>query len=79
MAYYAVGNRARRKETERFKRFVVDDLLKRDKLNLGIFWLKDDSLEDVDNLPPPNIVDNLQAALEAFQSVAAELGSSEGN
>jgi type I restriction enzyme M protein len=45
---------------------------------LDIFWLKDDSLDDVDSLPPPDeiaaeIVENLQAALEQFQSVAAEL------
>ena len=72
------SNRAKRKETERFKRFEMADLLKRDKLNLDIFWLKDDSLDDVDSLPPPEviaaeIVENLQAALEAFRSVADEL------
>ena len=78
VACYAAGRRDRRQESERFRRFSVEDLLKRDKLNLDIFWLKDDSLEDVDNLPPPDeiaaeIVENLQAALEAFQSVADEL------
>ena len=78
VACYSAGNRGRRKETERFKRFGVDDLLKRDKLNLDIFWLKDESLDDVDSLPPPDeiaaeIVENLQAALEAFQAVAEEL------
>lgn len=61
-------------------RFAVDDVLKRDKLNLDIFWLKDDSLEDLDILPLPDeiaadIVDNLQAALEALQSVADELAT----
>ena len=76
---YRSGDRGKRKETERFKRFSVEELLKRDKLNLDIFWLKDDSLDDVDSLPPPDeiaaeIVENLQAALEAFQSVAEELG-----
>jgi type I restriction enzyme M protein len=75
---YCPGRIDRRVESERFKRFAVDDLLKRDKLNLDIFWLKDESLDDVDSLPPPDviaaqIVDNLQAALEAFQSVADEL------
>ena len=75
---YAAGNRNKREPTERFKRFAVEDLLKRDKLNLDIFWLKDESLDDVDSLPPPaeiaaEIVENLQAALEAFQSVAEEL------
>lgn len=75
---YCAGRTNRRKETERFKRFDVDELLKRDELNLDIFWLKDESLDDVDSLPPPDviaaeIVENLQAALEAFQSVADEL------
>jgi type I restriction enzyme M protein len=75
---YAASDRGMRKETERFKRFDVANLLKRDKLNLDIFWLKDESLEDVDSLPAPDviaaeIVENLQAALEAFQSVAEEL------
>jgi type I restriction enzyme M protein len=75
---YSAHNRHKRKETDRFKCFAVEDLLKRDKLNLDIFWLKDESLDDVDSLPPPDeiaaeIVENLQAALEQFQSVAAEL------
>lgn len=67
-----------RKETERFKSFKYDDLVKRDKLNLDIFWLKDESLEDIDSLPAPDviaaeIVENLEAALEQFRSVAEEL------
>jgi type I restriction enzyme M protein len=80
VACYSAGHRGKRKETERFKRFDVADLLKRDKLNLDIFWLKDESLDDVDSLPPPDviaaeIVENLQAALDAFQSVADELAT----
>ncbi len=46
----------RRKETERFKSFAYDDLLKRDKVSLDIFWLKDDSLEDSANLPDPDVI-----------------------
>jgi type I restriction enzyme M protein len=73
-----LGQMAKRQETERFKCFAVEDLLKHDKLNLDIFWLKDESLDDVDSLPAPDviaaeIVENLQAALEAFQTVAEEL------
>jgi type I restriction enzyme M protein len=69
---------AEKRETERFKRFTYEGLIQRDKLNLDIFWLKDDSLQDVDSLPPPNIiaaeiVENLQAALEQFTAVAEEL------
>ncbi|MGE4088353.1 MAG: N-6 DNA methylase [Immundisolibacter sp.] len=78
VACYQVGQLGQRRETERFKKFEVDELLKRDKLNLDIFWLKDESLDDVDSLPTPDviaaeIVENLQAALEAFQAVADEL------
>jgi len=69
----------KREETERFRRFSYEELIERDKLNLDIFWLKDDSLEDIDNLPEPDIlaqeiVDNLEAALEHFRGVSEELG-----
>lgn len=78
VACYHVGHRGQRRESERFRKFEAEELLKRDKLNLDIFWLKDDSLDDVDSLPAPDIiaaeiVENLQAALEAFQAVADEL------
>ena len=68
----------RRKETERFRRFAYADLIRRDKLNLDIFWLKDDSLEDIDNLPEPHvlsaeIVKNLESALKQFRSINKEL------
>jgi len=71
-----------RTETERFRRFSYEELSKRDKLNLDIFWLKDDSLEDIDSLPAPDvlaaeIVDNLEAALENFRNVSAELTGEE--
>lgn len=68
-----------RQETERFRRFSYDDLTRRDKLNLDLFWLKDDSLQDLDHLPAPEviaaeIVENLQTALEQFTMVAEALG-----
>lgn len=67
-----------RKETERFRCFSYEELAQRDKLNLDIFWLKDDSLEDIDSLPEPDvlateIVENLEAALAQFRSVSQEL------
>jgi type I restriction enzyme M protein len=54
----------------------------RDKVNLDIFWLKDESLEDSANLPAPDIiaaeiVEDLQAALEQFAEIAADLGTNE--
>ncbi len=78
VACYAAGNRSRRRETERFRRFEYDQLVKRDKVNLDIFWLKDDSLDDPDLLPPPDevaaeIVESLEAALDRFKKVAASL------
>ena len=71
-------NRHDRKETERFKAFSFVELMKRDKVSLDIFWLRDESLEDTDNLPPPDvlameIVENLEAALEQFSSIYEEL------
>ena len=46
--------RHERQETERFRRFSYDDLVKRDKANLDIFWLRDESMEDSANLPTPD-------------------------
>lgn len=71
---YNTADRSKRKETERFKRFTYDALVARDKVNLDIFWLKDDSLEDSDNLPDPailaaEIVEQLEAALEEFKII----------
>ncbi len=75
---YNPANPKDRKETERFKKFTYEEIMQRDKVSLDIFWLKDESLEDLENLPPPEeiaaeIVENLQAALEEFSSVYEEL------
>jgi type I restriction enzyme M protein len=58
---------------ERFKHFTYNDLIKRDKVNLDIFWLKDGSLEDSANLPAPDVIaadimEDLEAALEHRKS-----------
>ena len=63
----------------RWRCYDYKDLIARDKASLDIFWLKDDSLEDSDNLPEPGvlaaeIVEDLQAALEQFREIAADLG-----
>lgn len=62
----------------RWRCYEYDELLKRDKANLDIFWLRDETLEESDNLPDPEIlaqeiVDDLQTALEQFANIAAEL------
>jgi type I restriction enzyme M protein len=73
--------RSDRQESERFKSFTYDELVARDKANLDITWLRDDSLEDLDNLPAPEviareIVEDLTAALAEFEAVASALESS---
>ena len=74
IACYNPDNRHIRKETERFKPFSYDELMQRDKVSLDIFWLRDETLEDTENLPGPDelageIVANLAAALEQFQDI----------
>jgi len=78
VACFNAKNRNERKESERFKSFAYDDLLKRDKVNLDIFWLKDESLEESANLPAPEIIaqeitDDLETALEQFATIAEDL------
>jgi type I restriction enzyme M protein len=77
-AYLPGKAREERVESERWKSFTHDELIVRDKVNLDITWLRDDSLEDVDNLPAPEIiareiVEDLTAALAEFEAVAAAL------
>ena len=78
VALYKPGNRHERTEAERFKRFTYDELLARDKASLDILWLRDESLEDVENLPAPaviaaEIVEDLEAALAEFSLIAESL------
>jgi type I restriction enzyme M protein len=75
---YNPDNRHKRTETERFKYFSYEDLMARDKASLDIFWLKDDSLDKLDDLPPPDvlqqeIIEHLEAALASFRDVAIGL------
>jgi hypothetical protein len=78
VACYRPENRHERQATERFRRFSYDDLVKRDRANLDIFWLKDESLEESANLPAPEVIaaeimEDLQAALEQFAAIAEDL------
>jgi len=75
---YSPKNRHKRTESERFKSFTYDVLLKRDKVDLDIFWLKNEALEDSANLPTPEIIAtdiaaDLEAALEQFATIAEDL------
>jgi type I restriction enzyme M protein len=63
----------------RWRSFTFEELMARDKVNLDIFWLRDESLEDSANLPAPDIlaaeiVEDLQAALSQFEGLVEELG-----
>jgi type I restriction enzyme M protein len=78
IACYNSKKRHERQETERFKVFAYDELMQRDKVSLDIFWLKDESLEDSANLPRPQVLaqeiaENLEAALEQFNSIYESL------
>ena len=62
----------------RWRAYDYAELAARDKASLDIFWLKDEALADSDNLPAPEviaqeIVDDLEAALEQFREVLADL------
>jgi type I restriction enzyme M protein len=82
---YKPGRLHERKETwsednpeGRWHSFDYEELLKRDKLSLDLFWIKDKSLTDTDSLPAPDILaaeiaDDLEAALEQFSKIAAKL------
>ncbi|MEJ2630492.1 MAG: N-6 DNA methylase [Acidihalobacter sp.] len=89
VACYNAGNRHQRQATwsednpeGRWRAYDYSELAARDKASLDIFWLKDDSLADSDNLPAPEviaqeIVDDLEAALAQFREIAADLGGDE--
>ena len=62
----------------RWRSFAYDALLKRDKASLDIFWLRDKSLEDGDDLPDPDVLageiaDDLQTALDQFAAIGSAL------
>jgi type I restriction enzyme M protein len=83
---YNPENRNKRKATwsetnpeGRWRSFTYDELMARDKVNLDIFWLRDESLEDSANLPSPDvlateIVEDLRSALAQFEGIEEELG-----
>lgn len=82
---YNPANRHERRETwseerpdGRWRRYGRDELLARDKASLDLFWLKDKSLTDLDNMPEPEdlaeeIIENLEAGLESLRSVLLAL------
>jgi type I restriction enzyme M protein len=88
VACYNPKNRHERKATwseknpdGRWRGYSYDELVARDKASLDIFWLKDESLEDSDNLPAPEVIaqemiEDLEAALEQLRLIAGEFEGS---
>jgi type I restriction enzyme M protein len=82
---YNPVNRHNRKETwsednpeGRWRKYSYEEIINRDKTSMDIFWIKDDSLTDLDNLPDPDIlaaeiVENIEAGLESFREIVSEL------
>lgn len=65
----------------RWRSYSYDELIERDKTSLDLFWLKDSSLTDLENLPEPDelaeeIIENLEAGLDSFREVLAGLEAS---
>ncbi len=63
----------------RWRAYGYDELVARDKCSLDLFWLKDDSLLDADNLPDPDeiaeeIAEDLRSALEQIEEILADVG-----
>lgn len=86
IACYNPANRHQRKELwyeasnpeGRWRKLSYEQIIARDKTSLDVFWLKDKSLADLDNLPEPDelageIIENLEAGLNSFREIAARL------
>ncbi|WP_341937993.1 class I SAM-dependent DNA methyltransferase [Marinimicrobium sp. C2-29] len=85
---YKPENRHKRRSTwhaeknpeGRWRKYSYEELIARDKTSLDVFWLKDKSLTDLDNLPEPDelaeeIIENLEAGLDSFRKVLTELNT----
>jgi type I restriction enzyme M protein len=86
IACYNPPKRHQRKETwdaeknpeGRWRKYTREQIVARDKTSLDIFWLKDKSLADLDNLPEPDdlaaeIIENVEAGLNSFRMIAGGL------
>ena len=78
---YNPDNLNKRKETwseeneeGRWRKYTYDEIIMRDKTSLDIFWLKDKSLTDSDNLSDPDIlaneiIENIESGLNSFREI----------
>ena len=79
VACYNPENRLRARKRSASAASPTTSWSKRDKANLDIFWLRDESMEDTATLPPPNVIadeilEDLRAALEQLEEIAGDLG-----
>ncbi len=86
---YKPENINKRKETwsednqeGRWRKYTYDEVIARDKTSLDIFWLKDKSLTDLDNLPDPDIlaneiIENIESGLASFREIMETINSNE--
>jgi type I restriction enzyme M protein len=82
---FKANNISERKETwskenenGRWRKYSYNEIIEKDKTNLDIFWLKDDNLINLDNLPDPevlidDIIENIESALANFRAVKDSL------
>jgi type I restriction enzyme M protein len=66
----------------RWRKYSYEEIVARDKTSLDIFWIKDKSLTDLDNLPDPDIlaneiIENLESGLNAFKEIMITIGEEE--
>lgn len=55
-------------------------IIGRDKTSLDIFWIRDENLADLDNLPDPDvlaegIIENLEAGVESFKQIMESINA----
>ena len=76
----AKNTRLREKSTSIWRKFTYKDIIAGAKLSLDIFWIRDESLADLDNLPDPDvlaeeIIENLEAGVESFKQIMESINS----
>lgn len=69
-------------EEGRWRKYNYDEIISRDKTSLDIFWIKDKSLTDLDNLPDPDIlaneiIENIESGLNAFKEIMETINNNE--
>jgi type I restriction enzyme M protein len=66
----------------RWRKYAYEDIIARDKTSLDIFWIKDQCLTDLDNLPDPDIlaneiIENIESGLNSFREIMETINGGE--